>query len=120
MIYGDIDGFEPNQHVAIITALNNLVPACQYAFHGDDLENLVWDDERPRPTDNEIMSEVEQVWASWNATEYQRQRKDKYPPIEDYLDGIVKGDQAQIDEYIAACQAVKGAHPKPAENDLPA
>lgn len=116
MIYGDLEGFEPNQHVAIITALANLVPGCAYQFHGDDLANLVWDDERDRPTDDDIMAEVEQVWARWNAAEYQRQRKDKYPPIEDYLDGIVKGDQAQIDAYIAACQAVKDAYPKPEAN----
>jgi hypothetical protein len=47
------------------------------------------------------------------ATEYQRQRKQEYPPIEDYLDGVVKGDQAQIDAYIAKCQAIKAKYPKP-------
>lgn len=36
----------------------------------------------------------------------------EYPPMTDYLDGIVKGDQAQIDAYIAACQAVKAKYPK--------
>lgn len=40
-------------------------------------------------------------------------RKTEYPPITDYLDGVVKGDQAQIDAYIAACQAVKAKYPKP-------
>lgn len=35
-----------------------------------------------------------------------------YPPITDYLDGVVKGDQAQIDKYIADCLAVKAAYPK--------
>jgi hypothetical protein len=35
------------------------------------------------------------------------------PPITDYLDGVVKGDQAQIDAYVAACQAVKDKYPKP-------
>jgi len=29
------------------------------------------------------------------------------------MDGIVKGDQAQIDKYIADCQAVKVKYPKP-------
>lgn len=37
----------------------------------------------------------------------------EYPPMADYLDGIVKGDQAQIDKYIADCQAVKAKYPKP-------
>jgi hypothetical protein len=39
-------------------------------------------------------------------------RKSEYPPITDYIDGVVKGDQAQIDAYIAACQAVKAKYPK--------
>tara|TARA_B110000908_G_scaffold10332_1_gene12371 strand:- start:43 stop:336 length:294 start_codon:yes stop_codon:yes gene_type:complete len=45
---------------------------------------------------------------------YDVQRKSEYPPIEDYLDGIVKGDQTQVDKYIADCQAVKTKYPKPA------
>lgn len=39
-------------------------------------------------------------------------RQPHYPPIEDYLDGIVKGDTAQVDKYIADCLAVKAAYPK--------
>lgn len=46
-------------------------------------------------------------------TQYQRDRKNEYPPIEDYIDGVVKGDQDQIDDYIAKCQAVKVKYPKP-------
>jgi hypothetical protein len=46
-------------------------------------------------------------------TQYQRDRKQEYPPIEDYIDGVVKGDQAQIDEYIQKCVAVKAKYPKP-------
>lgn len=44
---------------------------------------------------------------------YAEKRSREYPPITDYLDGVVKGDQAQIDAYIAACQAVKAKYPKP-------
>ena len=39
----------------------------------------------------------------------------KYPSYTEYLDGIVKGDQAQIDKYIADCLAVKAMFPKPQE-----
>jgi hypothetical protein len=31
----------------------------------------------------------------------------------DYLDGIAKGDTAQVDKYIADCLAVKVKYPKP-------
>jgi hypothetical protein len=51
--------------------------------------------------------------AANNQTKYQRNRASEYPPITDYIDGVVKGDQAQIDAYIAACQAVKAKYPKP-------
>ena len=46
-------------------------------------------------------------------TKYQRDRELVYPPVTDYLDGIVKGDTAQVDKYIADCQAVKTKYPKP-------
>lgn len=46
-------------------------------------------------------------------TEYQRQRAAEYPPAGEYLDGIVKGDQVQIQAYIDACLAVKAKYPKP-------
>ena len=39
-------------------------------------------------------------------------RKEEYPPIEDYIDGIVKNDQNQINEYIQKCVAVKLKYPK--------
>ena len=43
---------------------------------------------------------------------YADKRKAEYPPMIDYLDGIVKGDQAQVDKYIADCLAVKQRYPK--------
>ena len=48
-----------------------------------------------------------------DAHAYIAKRRDEYPPYSDYLDGVVKGNQAQIDAYIAACQAVKTKYPKP-------
>lgn len=44
---------------------------------------------------------------------YAELRAAEYPPVADYLDGVVKADQAQIDAYIAACQSVKAKYPKP-------
>lgn len=43
---------------------------------------------------------------------YAQKRANEYPPLTDYLDGVAKGDQAQIDKYIADCQAVKAKYPK--------
>jgi hypothetical protein len=43
---------------------------------------------------------------------YAQQRAAEYPPMTDYLDGIAKGDTAQVDAYVAACLAVKAKYPK--------
>ena len=46
---------------------------------------------------------------------YADKRKNEYPPIEDYIDGVVKGDQTQINEYVQKCLDVKLKYPKPTE-----
>ena len=43
---------------------------------------------------------------------YAQKRVAEYPPMADYIDGIVKGDTAQVDAYVAACMAVKAKYPK--------
>jgi hypothetical protein len=48
----------------------------------------------------------------FDALSYAEKRRTEYPSILDYIDGVVKGDQAQIDTYIAACLAVKARYPK--------
>jgi len=50
------------------------------------------------------------AWVDPNA--YKAKRAVEYPSMTDYLDGIVKGNQAQIDKYIADCLAVKVKYPK--------
>ncbi len=92
-------------------ALTSLRPGAQWVLRGDDLEWL--DTEQTQPTEAEINAEVARLQAAHDATEYQRQRAAEYPPITDYIDGVVKGDQAQIDKYIADCLAVKAKYPKP-------
>lgn len=43
---------------------------------------------------------------------YQQLRAAEYPPVVDYLDGIVKGDVDQQQAYIKACLTVKEKYPK--------
>lgn len=40
-------------------------------------------------------------------------RKEEYPPMEEYLDGIAKGDNDQVEAYKAKCLAVKDKYPFP-------
>jgi len=43
---------------------------------------------------------------------YKEKRVAEYPSFIDYLDGIVKGDNAQVQAYIDACNAIKNKYPK--------
>jgi len=61
---------------------------------------------------NEVAYDKAAVQAYVNAHAYIAKRAAEYPPITDYIDGVVKGDQAQIDKYIADCLAVKAKYPK--------
>ena len=61
---------------------------------------------------NEVSYDKSAVDAFVNANAYIAKRVAEYPPLTDYLDGVVKSDQAQIDKYIADCLAVKAKYPK--------
>ena len=62
---------------------------------------------------NPVTYDETAVQAYIDSHAYIAKRQAEYPPFTDYLDGIAKGDQAQIDKYIADCQAVKAKYPKP-------
>ena len=61
---------------------------------------------------NQVQYDKTAVQAYIDAHAYIAKRQAEYPPMTDYLDGVVKGDQAQIDKYIADCNAVKAKYPK--------
>jgi hypothetical protein len=61
---------------------------------------------------NPVTYDESVVQAYIDAHAYIAKRQAEYPPFTDYLDGIAKGDQAQINKYIADCQAVKAKYPK--------
>jgi len=61
---------------------------------------------------NEVAYDKVAVQAYVDAHAYIAKRAAEYPSITDYIDGVVKSDQAQIDKYIADCLAVKAKYPK--------
>lgn len=89
-----------NRHLAILNLYPNVVSVFEDKGAFDANGNLVTVD------DAAVNVEVRRLQVREN-------RARSYPPMEDYLDGVVKGDQAQIDEYITKCLAVKDKYPKP-------
>jgi hypothetical protein len=61
---------------------------------------------------NQVVIDMALVDAWQDPDAYKYQRAAEYPPVTDYLDGIVKGDTAQVQAYIDACLAVKAKYPK--------
>lgn len=98
----------------IAEALHSLVPSAEWIVRGSEYSGIEWlSNDMACPSESEVTAERVRLQQLHDAKDYQRKRAPEYPPITDYIDGVVKGDQAQIDAYIAACQAVKAKYPKP-------
>ena len=60
-----------------------------------------------------------EIQAELDATQYQRDRQPEYPSLADLADALYwsnQGDNTKLDEYYAACAAVKAKYPKPEVN----
>ena len=91
-------------------ALDSLAPKAVWCIDNGVID---WQSPNiPQPTDAEIQAEIARLQAEYDALDYARKRASEYPPIVDYIDGVVKGDQEQIDNYISKCLAVKAKYPK--------
>jgi hypothetical protein len=102
-----------DRKIGIADALESLSPGSKWTVSNNNYSEINWlDNNKTKPTEQDCLAEVARLQAAYNALEYQRLRAPEYPPITDYLDAVVKNDQAQIDAYIAACKAVKEKYPK--------
>jgi hypothetical protein len=98
----------------ISDAIKSLRPNAEYILVENDYSKISWlSKDVVVPTETEILEELDRQQLEYDTREYQRLRANEYPPMADYLDGIVKNDQEQIQAYIDACQAVKDKYPKP-------
>lgn len=98
---------------SFLTAINNLRPNAKFSVIEGDLSTLDWEDtEQTRPTDDEINLELKRCQEEFKNKKYQFFRKREYPPVEDYLDAVVKNDSRQMQDYIDRCNAVKLKYPK--------
>ena len=71
-----------------------------------------WNLDIPQPTKAQLDALEKQANEVERLNEIKAKRANEYPDFKEYLDGIVKGDQEQIDKYIADCLAVKDKYPK--------
>jgi hypothetical protein len=81
---------------------------------GQEDQVLIWNSEKlgPQPTQDQLDIAWNAKLAADSAVAYKANRASEYPDFRDYLDGIVKGDQAQVQAYIDDCLAIKAKYPK--------
>jgi hypothetical protein len=103
MTVADESPLEPGVFLIPARAIDAPVPAVPEGQRAKWNGSWVFED-IPQPEPEPVEVPYEETYAEKRAAEY--------PPITDYIDGVVKGDQAQIDAYIAACLAVKAKYPK--------
>ena len=95
--------------IKAILAINN---KAEVSVNAEDINQITWHNGTTPIPANEILAKQQELIAEYESNQYQRDRSKEYPDFKEYLDGIVKGDQQQIDKYIADCLAVKAKYPK--------
>jgi hypothetical protein len=101
-----------NGKIALGKAIKAINADAKYTYLGDDIDTIEWLNDTAPVSKEDILAKQAELQAEYDAQDYARKRKVEYPDIYDYIDGIVKSDQAQIDKYIADCQAVKDKYSK--------
>ena len=111
----------------IVNALKNLCPDAQFVLDGGEIQwelddngnetpsNLTWFSSTPIPTKAQLDAELVRVAAGFAATEYQRKRREAYPPLSELADALYhqqNGDESQMTAYLAKVEAVKVKYPK--------
>lgn len=100
--------------IDICTAVLAINPKAQVSVNAEGTENetITWHGETTPISKADIQAKQAELQAEYEAQAYSRARASEYPDFREYLDGIVKGDEAQKQKYIDDCLAVKAKYPK--------
>ena len=82
-----------NQNTLHITAIKELTPTAKFRFeNGNGYNSLVWleEDESNKPTESAFDSKLSELQTRYISDEYQRNRVNEYPTIEEQLDKTYK------------------------------
>ena len=100
----------------ISSALLSLLPNAKFGIEDNDYDKIQWLDERPLPSREEVMAEVERLVILWENTEYRRLRQPEYPNLADQLDMLWHAiDQNKLDttsDFYQSLKAIKDKYPK--------
>jgi hypothetical protein len=96
----------------IMKCIQKIYPDWKGTVIDNSFDGILPDDKEKRII---TLKEIKKVWTQVQKDveieQIQRKRQYEYPDIYEYIDGIVKNDKKQIDEYIQKCLEVKKRNP---------
>ena len=99
--------------ITIIEAISALNPGTKVSVTAEDFEQIIWHDGNPTNiTKDQIVTKQAELKTAYDTTEYQRKRKEEYPPIEDQLDMIFWDKKNGTTEWEDSVQVIKDKYPK--------
>tara|TARA_R100000808_G_scaffold20400_1_gene44130 strand:- start:10 stop:297 length:288 start_codon:yes stop_codon:yes gene_type:complete len=88
-----------------------IVALCPDATFGLQNNKVVWRDEKiKQPTDKEINDKIAELQADYDAKQYQRDRLQEYPDLQECIHAILDDDLTALQ---AKRKLVKDKYPKP-------
>jgi len=98
------------EYPTLADAILNLEPSAEFSLIENDYDGIDWINQSVQKPSKELVDqEYLRLVNLYNSLEYQRQRKEEYPAIEDQLDEIFHNG---IDGWKQTIQAVKDKYPK--------
>ena len=92
-------------------ALISLYPNEKFAISNNDYSTLVWSSDLSKPTLEELETKRDQMQTDYNAKQYQRDRLQEYPSIQELV--VALYDEEDKQALIEKRNAVKAKYPKP-------
>jgi hypothetical protein len=99
--------------IGIPEALNSLRPNSNWSLLGEQYSGLSWlDNLSTLPSEEEINNEIIRLQSEYDSLEYQRQRLNVYPPLNEQLDMIYWDKINSTNNWIEMITNVKSQFPK--------
>jgi hypothetical protein len=101
--------------ITIHQAILSLEPNAGFILQDDDIDTLVWTkDDVTQPSNEDILAEQTRLQAEYDAKDWERNRLEQYPSLQDCIHALLDGGDTLTDLQ-AARQLVKDTYPKPGE-----
>lgn len=102
--------------IGIPDAIESLFPGSKWTVSNNEYDTLCWlEEDLPCPSKKEIEQKIEKLKEEYKNTQYKRDRKQNYPPIEEQLDMLyhdIMNNSLENGEWLKQISSIKSNYPK--------